>query len=136
MTDFIQAFKTITQCDLALAAAAKKQKALQKKQRNTKEATEQFQETVSGILQEMTGREKDIADYKQRLATDLNQKERDEIQDKLVRAEYALYQLQRRERNYGIAELAGKDFDLGELDRGAESLAEFIAAVEARKAAL
>ncbi|MCD2422098.1 hypothetical protein LQ567_04945 [Niabella pedocola] len=136
MSDIIQQFKTTAECDAALSVAAKKQKSLQKKQRTISEQKEQYQETASDILLEIAAREKDIAGYRQRLETELSPKDRDETQDKLVKAEYSLYLLQRRERSYSLPELAVKDFDLSELDHGVTSVAEFIAAVEARKAAI
>ncbi|MCH5721114.1 hypothetical protein [Niabella hibiscisoli] len=136
MLEVIQKFTTVAECDAAIANFVKKQKALVRRQVNLAGQKESYGETSEAIAGQIANLENDIANYKERLASGPNEAEREELDDKLITAEYNLHRLHRRERNYGRPEYAGKEFDLDLLDYSVDKAAEFIQAVEARKAEL
>lgn len=136
MLEAVQKFTTVAECDAAIQNFIKRQKELVRKQMNLAGQKESYGETSETIASKIEELKKDIADYEQRLASGPGVKETDELEDKLATAQYQLHRALRRERNYGRPGYAGKEFDLDLLDYSVEKAAEFIQAVEARKAQL
>ncbi len=136
MSEVIQKFTTVAECDAAIQSFLKRQKALVRRQVNLAGQKETYGETSEAIAAQISNLEKDIASYKERLAAGPGEIEKEDLDDKLITAEYNLHKLHRRERNYGRPEYAGKEFDLDLLDYSVDKAAEFIQAVEARKAEL
>ncbi len=136
MLEAVQKFTTVAECDAAIAAFIKRQKELVRKQVTLAGQKESYSETSETIANQIEDLKKDIASYRQRLESGPGVKETDDLEDKLATAEYQLHRVLRRERNYGRPGYAGKEFDLDLLDYSVEKAAEFIQAVEARKAQL
>ncbi|MGE9313193.1 hypothetical protein ACLOAU_16205 [Niabella sp. CJ426] len=136
MVETVQKFATIAECDAAIQTFIKRQKDLVRRQMNLAGQKETYGETSEVIAAQIENLKKDIASFTERLASGPGIKETEELEDKLATAEYQLHRALRRERNYGRPGYAGKEFDLDLLDYSVEKAAEFIQAVEARKAQL
>jgi small-conductance mechanosensitive channel len=136
MLEAIQKFTTVAECDAAIQSFVKRQKDLVRRQVNLAGQKDSYGETSEAIAVQIENLKKDIVNFKERLASGPGVKETEELEDKLVTAEYQLHRALRRERNYGRPGYAGKEFDLDLLDYSVEKAAEFIQAVEARKAQL
>ena len=136
MSEVIQKFTTVAECDAAIANFVKKQKALIRRQVNLTGQKESYEETSEAIANQIAKLENDIQNYHQRLEAGPTEEEKADLEDRLITAEYNLYRAHRREENYGRPEYAGKEFDLDLVDYSVDKAAEFIQAVEARKAQL
>lgn len=136
MSYSINSLTLVSDCDLALAMAAKERAVLNFKKLSDEFSSTKFLETAQEIQADLDGVILELNAVEAVLAGLEEGPVREDYLDKQRRLDFKKYVLENRKRSHGIIALLGREMDLQRIIQEIAEVDAFIAAVETKKASL
>lgn len=132
----VQNLTQVADCDVLLSWAQKEKADLTFRKLSVERLTDRYAETSVEIATQLQGVIAELAAVDSYIAILPDGPIKDEALDKKTRLEYKKFLLEGRVESYGVVALLEKQMDLGRVEQEIAEIDDFMAAVEARKAAL
>ncbi|MFN4027231.1 MAG: hypothetical protein ACK4IZ_07295 [Flavobacterium sp.] len=132
----VQNLTQVADCDVLLSLAQKEKADLTFRKLSVERLTDRYAETSVEIATQLQGVIAELAAVDSYIAILPDGPIKDEALDKKTRLEYKKFLLEGRVESYGVVALLEKQMDLGRVEQEIAEIDAFMAAVEARKAAL
>lgn len=126
----------VADCDVLLSWAQKEKADLTFRKLSVERLTDRYAETSVEVATQLQGVIAELAAVDSYIAILPDGPIKDEALDKKTRLEYKKFLLEGRVESYGVVALLEKQMDLGRVEQEIAEVDAFVAAVEARKAAL
>jgi len=132
----VQNLTQVADCDVLLSWAQKEKADLTFRKLSVERLTDRYAETSVEEATQLQGVIAELAAVDSYIAILPDGPIKDEAVDKKTRLEYKKFLLEGRVESYGVVALLEKQMDLGRVEQEIAEVDAFVAAVEARKAAL
>ena len=132
----VQNLTQVADCDVLLSWAQKEKADLTFRKLSVERLTDRYAETSVEVATQLQGVIAELAAVDSYIAILPDGPIKDEAVDKKTRLEYKKFLLEGRVESYGVVALLEKQMDLGRVEQEIAEVDAFMAAVEARKAAL
>jgi hypothetical protein len=132
----VQNLTQVADCDVLLSLAQKEKADLTFRKLSVERLTDRYAETSVEVATQLQGVIAELAAVESYIAILPDGPIKDEAVDKKTRLEYKKFLLEGRVESYGVVALLEKQMDLGRVEQEIAEVDAFVAAVEARKAAL
>lgn len=132
----VQNLTQVADCDVLLSLAQKEKADLTFRKLSVERLTDRYAETSVEVATQLQGVIAELAAVESYIAILPDGPIKDEAVDKKTRLEYKKFLLEGRVESYGVVALLEKQMDLGRVEQEIAEVDAFMAAVEARKAAL
>jgi len=132
----VQNLTQVADCDVLLSWAQKEKADLTFRKLSVERLTDRYAETSVEVATQLQGVIAELAAVDSYIAILPDGPIKDEAVDKKTRLEYKKFLLEGRVESYGVVALLEKQMDLGRVEQEIAEVDAFVAAVEARKAAL
>lgn len=132
----VQNLTQVADCDVLLSLAQKEKADLTFRKLSVERLTDRYAETSVEVATQLQGVIAELAAVDSYIAILPDGPIKDEAVDKKTRLEYKKFLLEGRVESYGVVALLEKQMDLGRVEQEIAEVDAFMAAVEARKAAL
>lgn len=132
----VQNLTQVADCDVLLSLAQKEKADLTFRKLSVERLTDRYAETSVEIATQLQGVIAELAAVDSYIAILPDGPIKDEALDKKTRLEYKKFLLEGRVESYGVVALLEKQMDLGRVEQEIAEIDAFMAAIEARKAAL
>lgn len=132
----VQNLTQVADCDVLLSWAQKEKADLTFRKLSVERLTDRYAETSVEVATQLQGVIAELAAVDSYIAILPDGPIKDEALDKKTRLEYKKFLLEGRVESYGVVALLEKQMDLGRVEQEIAEVDAFVAAVEARKAAL
>lgn len=132
----VQNLTQVADCDVLLSLAQKEKADLTFRKLSVERLTDRYAETSVEVATQLQGVIAELAAVDSYIAILPDGPIKDEAVDKKTRLEYKKFLLEGRVESYGVVALLEKQMDLGRVEQEIAEVDAFVAAVEARKAAL
>lgn len=132
----VQNLTQVADCDVLLSLAQKEKADLTFRKLSVERLTDRYAETSVEIATQLQGVIAELAAVDSYIAILPDGPIKDEALDKKTRLEYKKFLLEGRVESYGVVALLEKQMDLDRVEQEIAEIDAFMAAVEARKAAL
>ena len=132
----VQNLTQVADCDVLLSWAQKEKADLTFRKLSVERLTDRYAETSVEVATQLQGVIAELAAVDSYIAILPDGPIKDEAVDKKTRLEYKKFLLESRVESYGVVALLEKQMDLGRVEQEIAEVDAFVAAVEARKAAL
>lgn len=132
----VQNLTQVADCDVLLSWAQKEKADLTFRKLSVERLTDRYAETSVEVATQLQGVIAELAAVDSYIAILPDGPIKDEALDKKTRLEYKKFLLEGRVESYGVVALLEKQMDLGRVEQEIAEIDAFMAAVEARKAAL
>jgi hypothetical protein len=132
----VQNLTQVADCDVLLSWAQKEKADLTYRKLSVERLTDRYAETSVEVATQLQGVIAELAAVDSYIAILPDGPIKDEALDKKTRLEYKKFLLEGRVESYGVVALLEKEMDLGRVEQEIAEVDAFVAAVEARKAAL
>jgi len=132
----VQNLTQVADCDVLLSLAQKEKADLTFRKLSVERLTDRYAETSVEVATQLQGVIAELAAVDSYIAILPDGPIKDEALDKKTRLEYKKFLLEGRVESYGVVALLEKQMDLGRVEQEIAEIDAFMAAVEARKAAL
>jgi hypothetical protein len=136
MTYSVNQLATVAECDAVLSIAAKEKADLQFKQTGIQRQQSNYAESSIEIATELTSLTAELNAYNSIIGSLPDGPAKEEAIVKQKKLEYRQFLLMERQDDYGSVALLEKEMELGQLEKQLTEIDVFVAAVEARKAAI
>jgi len=132
----VQNLTQVADCDVLLSWDQKGKDDLTFRKLSVERLTDRYAETSVEVATQLQGVIAELAAVDSYIAILPDGPIKDEAVDKKTRLEYKKFLLEGRVESYGVVALLEKQMDLGRVEQEIAEVDAFVAAVEARKAAL
>ena len=132
----VQNLTQVADCDVLLSWAQKEKADLTFRKLSVERLTDRYAETSVEVATQLQGVIAELAAVDSYIAILPDGPIKDEAVDKKTRLEYKKFLLEGRVESYGVVAILEKQMDLGRVEQEIAEVDAFVAAVEARKAAL
>ena len=132
----VQNLTQVADCDVLLSWDQKEKADLTFRKLSVERLTDRYAETSVEVATQLQGVIAELAAVDSYIAILPDGPIKDEAVDKKTRLEYKKFLLEGRVESYGVVALLEKQMDLGRVEQEIAEVDAFVAAVEARKAAL
>ena len=132
----VQNLTQVADCDVLLSWAQKEKADLTFRKLSVERLTDRYAETSVEVATQLQCVIAELAAVDSYIAILPDGPIKDEAVDKKTRLEYKKFLLEGRVESYGVVALLEKQMDLGRVEQEIAEVDAFVAAVEARKAAL
>lgn len=132
----VQNLTQVADCDVLLSLAQKEKADLTFRKLSVERLTDRYAETSVEVATQLQGVIAELAAVDSYIAILPDGPIKDEALDKKTRLEYKKFLLEGRVESYGVVALLEKQMDLGRVEQEIAEVDAFMAAIEARKAAL
>lgn len=132
----VQNLTQVADCDVLLSWAQKEKADLTFRKLSVERLTDRYAETSVEVATQLQGVIAELAAVDSYIDILPDGPIKDEALDKKTRLEYKKFLLEGRVESYGVVALLEKEMDLGRVAQEIAEVDAFVAAVEARKAAL
>jgi len=132
----VQNLTQVADCDVLLSWAQKEKADLTFRKLSVERLTDRYAETSVEVATQLQGVIAELAAVDSYIVILPDGPIKDEAVDKKTRLEYKKFLLEGRVESYGVVALLEKQMDLGRVEQEIAEVDAFVAAVEARKAAL
>ena len=132
----VQNLTQVADCDVLLSWAQKEKADLTFRKLSVERLTDRYAEASVEVATQLQGVIAELVAVDSYIAILPDGPIKDEAVDKKTRLEYKKFLLEGRVESYGVVALLEKQMDLGRVEQEIAEVDAFVAAVEARKAAL